>query len=168
MNEGTTNKRRATGRPFQKGVSGNPKGKPVGTKNKVNGRVREVFAAILEDNIGNIREDLKMLEPKDRIKALLDLSQYVLPKLQATTIDANVNGEVQEKRDIYLRIAEQYEFSAGHKILHNGQGQEAENRNVCDTLLGRGFGHDTNNPDKLFFDESRKGKGVPPAGTVEE
>lgn len=70
--------------PFEKGKSGNPKGKPKGSLNKSTEKVRNAFAQLLEDNLDTLKEDLEQVDPKDRIKLLLDLSKYVIPQLRAT------------------------------------------------------------------------------------
>ena len=67
---------------FTKGNRGRPKGTP----NKTTKEIREKFQFIIENNIDAIQDDLNELEPKDRVKMLLELSQYVIPKLKATEI----------------------------------------------------------------------------------
>ena len=41
-----------------------------------------MFQCLLEDNINTLQDDLKGLDPKDRIKAILDLAKLVLPSKQ--------------------------------------------------------------------------------------
>jgi len=71
-------------------VAGNS-GRPVGSKNQTSSQIRDTFQLLLENNIEKIQEDLNELEPKDRIKLLLDLSNYILPKLRTT----EYKGEAQ-------------------------------------------------------------------------
>ena len=66
-------------------------GRPKGSVNKSSNEIRETFQLLLENNIEKIQEDLNELEPKDRIKLLLDLSNYILPKLRTT----EYKGEAQ-------------------------------------------------------------------------
>lgn len=49
---------------------------------KTNG-IRERFQSILTDNLEQLTKDLQELEPKDRIKVLLDISRLVLPTLKS-------------------------------------------------------------------------------------
>ena len=72
---------------FAEGNEGRPKGS-VGKSNK---KIRDTFQLLLENNLEKIEEDLNELEPKDRIKLLLDLSNYILPKLRTT----EYKGEAQ-------------------------------------------------------------------------
>jgi hypothetical protein len=71
-------------------VAGNS-GRPVGSKNLASSQIRDTFQLLLENNIEKIQDDLDKLEPKDRIKLLLDLSNYILPKLRTT----EYKGEAQ-------------------------------------------------------------------------
>jgi hypothetical protein len=66
-------------------------GRPKGSVNKSSNEIREAFQMLLEDNLEKLQEDLNELAPKDRIKLLLDLSNYILPKLRTT----EYKGEAQ-------------------------------------------------------------------------
>ena len=66
-------------------------GRPKGSVGKSNNKIRDTFQLLLENNIEKIQEDLNELAPKDRIKLLLDLSNYILPKLRTT----EYKGEAQ-------------------------------------------------------------------------
>jgi hypothetical protein len=68
---------------FKKGQSGNPSGKPKGTINKTTKEIRETITRIVANNIDSIQNDLDELSPRDRIKVLVDLIQYITPKLKA-------------------------------------------------------------------------------------
>lgn len=75
--------------PFEKGKSGNPRGRKKGTQNAVNKDLRERVKDLLESQFEQVALDLAGLEPKDRVNAWLKLSEFVLPKLQRseTVID---------------------------------------------------------------------------------
>ncbi|TRO65489.1 hypothetical protein [Christiangramia sabulilitoris] len=70
--------------PFKEG--NNLGGRKKGSKNKATTEIRERFKYLLEDNMDRLHQDFDELEPKDRIKAFLDLAQYVVPKLKSTEI----------------------------------------------------------------------------------
>ncbi|QBO57443.1 hypothetical protein [Chryseobacterium salivictor] len=49
---------------------------------KTNG-IRERFQSILTDNFDQLAKDLQELEPKDRIKFILEITRFVLPTLKS-------------------------------------------------------------------------------------
>jgi len=72
--------------PFKKGRSGNPKGRPPGTKDKAGKELRDRVRVLLENQFDRIVEDLESLEPRDRVNAWLKLLEYSIPKLQRSEI----------------------------------------------------------------------------------
>jgi hypothetical protein len=58
-------------------------GRIKGTPNRNTTEIREQFQSLITDNLEQLNTDLKALEPKDRIKAIIDLSKFVLPTLKA-------------------------------------------------------------------------------------
>lgn len=66
-------------------IKGN-KGKPKGANNKVTQAVRIKFQELLDNNLDKIQSDLDQLEPKDRVKLLLDLAKFVIPQLKAVEL----------------------------------------------------------------------------------
>jgi len=79
--------------PFKKGNQLG--GRSKGSLNKVSQPIRENFLEILENNMENIQSDLDALEPRDRLKLLVDIAGYCIPKLKAVEIK-----EPQEKMSI--------------------------------------------------------------------
>lgn len=61
-------------------------GRVKGSSNKATSKVRDSFTSLLEDNLEQLKNDFKELEPKDRIKLFLDLSKYVIPQLKQTDV----------------------------------------------------------------------------------
>lgn len=72
---------------------GSPKlgGRTKGTPNKVTQPIREKFQQLLDGyGIDLMLKDLMSLEPKDRLNVVAGLSEYVVPKLARTEIQAAV------------------------------------------------------------------------------
>lgn len=68
---------------FKKGFSGNPNGRPIGAKDKNKTMLLEKIKDILTNNIDTIQEDLQCVEPKERLRFLIQLMNYVIPKQQS-------------------------------------------------------------------------------------
>lgn len=90
---------------FKKGSSGNPNGRPPGSKNKTGVQLRQLITGFLEQRFEDVVNDFDQLEPKDRIKVYTDLLQYGLPKLQSVSNDINFDGMTDEQLDeIFERL----------------------------------------------------------------
>jgi hypothetical protein len=68
-------------------------GRTKGTPNKATAELRERFTSLLESNFDTIQNDLNSLEPKERIKTLLDISKFVIPTLKAVDNTIELNNE---------------------------------------------------------------------------
>ena len=68
---------------WQKGQSGNPTGRPEGVKNKSTKKIRDSIQYIVENNIESIQESLDLMNPKDKMKFIIDLIKLVLPTLRS-------------------------------------------------------------------------------------
>jgi len=64
-------------------------GRTKGTPNKTSAELRERFTLLLESNMDRIQSDLDTLEPKDRIRTLLEISKFIIPTLKA--VDNTIN-----------------------------------------------------------------------------
>ncbi len=69
-------------------------GRTKGSSNKVNQPIRDNFLQLLETNMKQMQSDLNALEPKDRLKILLDFASFCIPKLKAIEIEqTNINEQ---------------------------------------------------------------------------
>lgn len=62
------------------------KGRPKGSVNKTTKEIRNAFSLLIEDNMDQLKTDLKELEPKDRITLLLQVAKFVIPTLKAIEV----------------------------------------------------------------------------------
>lgn len=85
----------------EKKKCGRPKGLPKyggrvkGTPNKITKDIREKLAEITSKyyNSELFVNDIAALEPKDRVAVMEKLTNYVAPKMQSTTVDANIEAK---------------------------------------------------------------------------
>ena len=67
---------------FGKKNSGRPKGIP----NKTTTEIKEAFQMLLEDNLPTLKRDISSLEPKERVKFMLDLASFIIPKMKSVDL----------------------------------------------------------------------------------
>lgn len=70
------------------------KGKPKAAKNKVTQDIRRRFQQIVENNLNTLEADLKALEPKDRINAIIGLAPFFVPKLASVSVQTTARKEI--------------------------------------------------------------------------
>ena len=63
-----------------KGRTNNPNGRPVGSKNKVQSPVRKRIEEFVQGDFDTLLKEIKALEPKDKVKAKLDLLKLIVPR----------------------------------------------------------------------------------------
>ena len=80
----------------------NENGRPKGSVNKDTAVIRNHFQLLIENNLEQLEQDLKDLEPKDRFKAIIDLAKFVIPLLKATEL-SDVSERV-ERTPIVFKI----------------------------------------------------------------
>ncbi len=68
---------------LQKGHTNNPKGRPQGSKNKINDEIRERINAFITARWEGLEADFEALEPKERLQFFEKLLSYTLSKPQS-------------------------------------------------------------------------------------
>jgi len=81
--------------PFKKGKSGNPNGRPKGSKNLTTEQIRDAFQALIESSLPDIQKWLKQVAK--------DNSDFILPKLQRTELSG---GEDKPLRKVVFDFGE--------------------------------------------------------------
>ena len=69
-------------------------GRPKGSVNKSSNEIREAFQMLLEDNLPTLKRDISSLEPKERVKLLLDMAQFVVPKLRSIDLQSDIEETI--------------------------------------------------------------------------
>lgn len=65
---------------LKKGTTNNLKGRPKGVKNKVNKELRQMIVDFLSKNLESVQKIFNQLNPRDKVKFILELLPYGLPK----------------------------------------------------------------------------------------
>ncbi len=70
-------------------------GRQKGTPNKTTGVTKKVISDLLDhyNTSGKMVKDFDQLNPKDRITIAEKLMQYVMPKMQSTSVDMSLNDD---------------------------------------------------------------------------
>lgn len=70
--------------PYIKGESGNPAGRPKGSKNRSTTAIREMLSFLIEENLDNMSDWLRQIgqdDPKAAFQCMLGLMEFNIPKM---------------------------------------------------------------------------------------
>jgi hypothetical protein len=110
----TVKNRKKMSNKWQKGQSGNPTGRPEGVKNKSTQKIRESIQLIVENNVENIQESLDLMNPKDKMKFIIDLIKLVLPTLRSVD---QINSVSENKPSVDFRSF--FNFKEPENSMHD-------------------------------------------------
>ena len=79
-------------------------GRTKGTPNKTTSEIREHFQNLIAENLEQLKDDLKELEPMQRLKIIIELSKFVVPTLKATDLSLSDNQEEKFNQIVITRI----------------------------------------------------------------
>jgi len=70
-------------------------GRTAGALNKTTKEIREHFQNLVSNNLEQLDNDLKSLEPLQRLKVIIELSKFVVPTLKATELTTDIESRFQ-------------------------------------------------------------------------
>jgi hypothetical protein len=76
---------------WQKGESGNLKGRPKGVSNKITADLRAFIESFIRNNVATLQEDFDKLSTKERLIFLEKLIRYVVPILSSTNVVSDID-----------------------------------------------------------------------------
>ena len=80
--------------PFEKGKSGNPKGRKAGTVNKKTEQWKKFAEWFMNPGIEKLKEEMNKLEGKEFVREFKDLMEYFQPKLSRTELTGSKDNPV--------------------------------------------------------------------------
>jgi hypothetical protein len=78
--------------PFTEGNK-ETRGRKRGVPNKNTTGVKDNLQLLVESNMLKLQKDLRLLTPKDRVRAIIDLCKFVVPTLKAVEQDVKVSND---------------------------------------------------------------------------
>ena len=82
--------------PFTKGDKNiNRSGRKSGSTNKTTTEIRKKYLELIENNFEQLETDLQTLKASERVKAIIELSKFILPTLKATEVDLTTSDNFQ-------------------------------------------------------------------------
>jgi len=81
-------------------------GRTAGAVNKTTAEIREHFQNLVSNNLDQLNNDIKSLEPLQRLKMIIELSKFVVPTLKATELTAGSENGFQPARVVFIGYGE--------------------------------------------------------------
>ena len=82
--------------PFTKGDTNiNRSGRKSGSTNKTTTEIRKKYLELIENNFEQLEKDLQTLKASERVKAIIELSKFILPTLKATEMSLSNETKFQ-------------------------------------------------------------------------
>lgn len=75
-------------------------GRQKGTPNKVTTDIKSWLTEIVDKNRKQFEEDLESIMPDERVKVISGLLNYIIPKQQALSVEAQIETEYTKLREL--------------------------------------------------------------------
>jgi hypothetical protein len=92
-------------------------GRQKGAPNKVTSDLKGWILKIIEGNRAQFKRDLKSLDSKDRLVIIERLIQYVVPKQQSISLEAQIQAEYAELEKFLLTAPDEVVERLAERVL---------------------------------------------------
>lgn len=112
----------------QKGHTGNPNGRPKGTPNKVTTDLRTWVNDILQQGKERFICELEKLPPEEYVRVFTTLLNYVVPKQQAVSVEAQIEAEYRELKIMLETAPDEAVNAIAQKYIELENQKDNENK----------------------------------------
>ena len=102
---------------LKKGEILNPSGRPKGAANKTTSEIRAAFQMLISENIEQLQSDIDKLKPSERINIIMQMANYILPKMQTLNVPEMVTLEYKELQILLERCPDEAIEKISQKIM---------------------------------------------------
>ncbi len=92
---------------FEPGKSGNPSGRPRGSKNKADQELKQWLQMLVDGQRKQFERDLKNVQPVQRLKLLEKLMSFLIPKQQSISTEDTIKLEYENIKLILREFPEE-------------------------------------------------------------
>ncbi len=98
---------------LHKGMTNNPKGRPVGSQNKVTRELKQWIMQVVDDNREQFTQDLAAVEPEKRLAVVERLISYLVAK----PVNMDIQVEYRELERLLEKTPEKYVEQMTAKLI---------------------------------------------------